>query len=66
MAMLDDHHVVMVMMPAVVAMHIAVMAASDHNGFSTGDRRRRDGNGGKCGNHVSKLLHVVLLILIEG
>src|SRR3981081_1324672 len=70
MAVLDDHHSV-VMMPAVVAMFailgacaaiIVAIAVLDNDGFGTGDRRRRysDGNDGR--DDVSKLLHDVLLL----
>jgi hypothetical protein len=64
--MSDDNHVT-VGMPAVIAMHFSagaemtMAAIPDHDGFSAGDRRRRDSDGGKCGNYVSKLLHAVLL-----
>ena len=67
MTMLDDNHPVMVRMPAMTAMHFSagaemtMAAIPDHDVFSAGDRRRRDGDGGKCGNYVSKLLHAVLL-----
>src|SRR5580700_302243 len=71
MAMPDHHPVVMVPtvipMPAVIAMHFgtcAVMVAvavPDHDGFSTGNRWRRDSNRAKRGDNVSKLLHVFLL-----
>ena len=71
MAMPDHHPVVMVPtvipMPAVIAMHFgtcAVMVAvavPDHDGFSTGNRRRRNSDRAKRGDNVSKLLHVVLL-----
>jgi hypothetical protein len=62
--MSHDHHIMMVGMP-MVTMESAIpsvmmMAAFDHNGLGAGDRRRRDGDGGECGNDVSKLLHVVL------
>ena len=73
MAVLDDHHPV-VMMPAVVAMFailgacaaiMIAIAVPDHDGFGTGDRRRRqtDGNDGR--NDISKLLHGVLLLLSD-
>ena len=39
---------------ATVAMHAAVL---DHDGFSTCNRRRCDGDGGERGNDISKLLH---------
>jgi hypothetical protein len=71
MAMPDHHPVVMVPtvipMPAVIAMHFgtcAVMVAvavPDHDGFSTGNRRRRNSDRAKRGDNVSKLLHVFLL-----
>jgi hypothetical protein len=69
MAMLDDHHVVVMGVPTVVAMHFGtraetamMVAVPDHNGLGAGNRRGCDGNGGQCGNHISKLLHSVLLV----
>ena len=53
--------------PAMIAMHFGaapkrwMVAVPDHDGFGTCDRRRRDGDGAKRGNDVSKLLHAVLL-----
>jgi len=57
------------LVPAVIAMFAELGASAemtmaaflDDHGFGTGDRRRRDGDGGKCGNNVTKLLHAVLL-----
>jgi hypothetical protein len=51
----DNDHTVVMRMP-VIAMHAAVL---DHDGFSTCNRRRRNGDGGECGNNISKLLHSV-------
>ena len=68
MAVLDDHDpVMMVTMPALIAMHFGtcvetVMIVPDHDFFRTCNRRRRDGNRAKCCNNVSKLLHDVLLV----
>ena len=68
MAVLDDHDpVMMVTMPAVIAMHFSprietVMIVSDHDFFRTCNRRRCDGDHAKCRNKVSKLLHDVLLV----
>jgi len=61
-AMLDDHHPVVVA-PAVIAIPTVIMVPAmitmlDHDGLGTGNRRRRDGNGAKGGDNVSKLLHV--------
>jgi hypothetical protein len=39
-----------------------MVAALDHDGFSTGNRWCRDGDRAERGNNVSKLLHVLLLI----
>jgi hypothetical protein len=68
MAVLDDHDpVMMVTMPALIAMHFGtcvetVMIMPDHDFFRTCYRWRCDGNRAKRGNNVSKLLHVILLI----
>jgi hypothetical protein len=51
----DDDHTVVMRVP-VIAMHAAV---SNHDSFSTCNRRRRNGDGDKCGNDISKLLHSV-------
>ena len=56
--MLDDHDLLVVLMPAMIAMHVVAML--DHHGFSAGNRRRRNRDGTNGGNNVSKLLHVVL------
>jgi hypothetical protein len=67
-AMFDDHDpVVMVTMPAVIAMHFgacieAVMIVPDHNVLGTCNRRRGDGDHAKRCNNVSKILHDVLLV----
>jgi hypothetical protein len=66
-AVLDDHYLVVMAVPAVVAMSAEfgaravamVIAVSDHNGLGAGDRRRRNSDHPKGGNDVSKLLHVV-------
>src|ERR1700736_660524 len=73
-AMLDDHHpVVMVpvaFVPAAVAMFahfgtravvVMIAAAFDHDGFRACNRRPRNGDRAKGCNDVSKLLHNVLL-----
>ncbi len=68
MVMSTDHDaIMMVMMPAVIAMHFGacietVMIMSDHHFLCTCNRRRGNGNRAKCGNNVSKLLHDVLLV----
>jgi hypothetical protein len=38
-----------------------VVAVADHDVLGACDRRRGDRDGAECGNHISKLLHVVLL-----
>src|SRR5579863_3409651 len=56
MEMTDHHHPVMSVMPVAVpavmpvAMHAAVL---HHDGLGAGDRRRRNGDGGECGNDVT-------------
>jgi hypothetical protein len=66
MAMFADYHsVVMVMAPAVIAMHFgtrvhSVVIMPDHHFLGTCNRRRRDGDRAKRGYNVSKLLHVIL------
>ena len=68
MTMFDDHDpVMMVMMPAVIAMHFGacietIMIVSDHHFLGTCNRRRGNGNRAKRYNNVSKLLHDVLLV----
>src|SRR5450756_1733436 len=68
----DDHHpVAVVTMHALVRAVIAVLAEfgagaaviamPDHHGLGAGDRRCCDGDRGKGGNDVTKLLHDVLL-----
>src|SRR5450432_2857460 len=75
--MLDDHHAIVMppaLVPAEIAMfaelgtgaEMAMAAFLDHDGLGAGYRRRRDGDGGKCGNDVSKLLHAVLLGVVGG
>jgi hypothetical protein len=72
--MLDHDYLVvvapaMIAMPTVIAMltefgarvHMVAVAMLDHNGLSTRNRRRRNGNRAKRGDNVSKLLHVALL-----
>jgi hypothetical protein len=68
MAVLDDHNPIVVMaMPAAIVMHfctrVGAVVMSDHDVFGTCDRRRCDSNRSKRGNNVSKLLHIVLLVL---
>ena len=69
MVMFDDHDpIMMVMMPAVIAMHFGagietVMVMSDHHFLGACNRRRGNGDRAKCSNNVSKLLHDVLLVL---
>ena len=68
MAMPHDHNaVVMVTMPAVIAMHVgtrvhSVMVMPDHHFLGTCNRRCGNGNRAKRRNHKSKLLHDVLLV----
>ena len=67
MAVSDDHPVVMVMMPAVIAMHVgtrvhSVMIVPDHHFLGTCNRRYGNGDRAKRGNNKSKLLHDVLLV----
>ena len=68
MAMFDDHHpVVMVMVPAVIAMHLRTRAHSvvimpDYHFLGTCNRRCGNGNRAKRCNNKSKLLHHVLLV----
>src|SRR5271167_1478757 len=66
LAMLDDHHLV-VMAPAMIAVPTvitmppvmpAMVTMLDHDGLSTGNRRRRDGNRAKRSDNVSELSHV--------
>src|ERR1700730_3153733 len=38
-----------------------VVAVADHDVLGACDRRRGDRDGAECGNHISKLLHAVLL-----
>src|ERR1700761_5641848 len=52
--MVHNHDVAVVRMP--------VMAVLHDNGFSAGNRRRRNGNRSQRGNDTSKLLHCVLLL----
>jgi len=58
------------MMPAVVTMHAVlgtrriravVMTALDHHRLRAGERRRRDRESAEGRNHITKLLHDVLL-----
>jgi hypothetical protein len=70
MAVPDDHDPIVVMaMPAVIVMHfrtrVETVVMSDHHVLGTCDRRRCDGNRSKRGNNVSKLLHIVLLVLMR-
>src|SRR5690349_12514839 len=78
MPTLHDHHPVGVAippaaMPSMIAMlakfgarAIAMMiAALDHDGLGTCNRRRRDGDRAKSCENVSKLLHVILSQLSE-
>ena len=54
----NDHAVVMRM--PMITMHASMHAAVfDYDGFSTCNRRRRNGDGGERGNDISKLLHSV-------
>jgi hypothetical protein len=75
---LDDHHLVGVAMappfvPAAVAMfaefgagaEAVMVAAFDNDCLSTCNRWCRDGNRAERGNNVSKLPHILLLILNE-
>jgi hypothetical protein len=57
MAVLDDHHPVVMMM----GMPITMVVTLDHDGFGAGDRRRCDREGGERGNDKTKLLHAILL-----
>jgi hypothetical protein len=63
-AMFDDHHLV-VMAPAMIAMHPVItmhmIVMPDHDGLGTCNRRRGNSDRAKRGDNVSKLLHVVLL-----
>ncbi|MEI9924174.1 MAG: hypothetical protein WDN50_12165 [Bradyrhizobium sp.] len=69
MAMPHHHPVMMVTMPAVIAMHLGtcvhpVVIMPDHHFLGTCNRRCGNGDGAKRGNDKSKLLHDVLLVLI--
>jgi len=58
--------VMMVVTPSAVmhlgtGIEIGTVTVLYHDGFSTGDRRRHDGDRAKYCNNVSKLLHAVFL-----
>jgi hypothetical protein len=67
---LDDHHPVTVVtmhafVPGVIAEFGAgaavMISIPGHDGLGAGDRRRCDGDRGKGGNDVTKILHDILL-----
>jgi hypothetical protein len=69
---LDDHHAIGVMAPAMIPMFAMftilgacatiVIVMPDDDSFSARDRRGRDSNGNNRGDDISKLLHDVLLL----
>jgi hypothetical protein len=71
-AMFDDHHVLVMAAPAVIAIVVAMIAVlgaravvtiavSDHDVLSARNRRHSYRYRTDCGKNISKLLHVVLL-----
>src|ERR1700676_2337352 len=80
MTLLDDHHLVgVVMTPAAMHAEVPMFAelgtrtkkmmlvgtALDHDGLGARNRRRRNSDNAKGSKNVSKLLHVVLLHLVR-
>jgi hypothetical protein len=66
--MLDDHHTIAMMAPAMIPMFTILgtcatitIAVFDDDGFSTRDRRGRQTDGNNRRDDISKLLHDVLL-----
>jgi hypothetical protein len=66
--MLDDHHTIAMMAPAMIPMFTILgtcatiaIAMLDDDGFSTRDRRGRQTDGNNRRDDISKLLHDVLL-----